>query len=584
MTTVPRLRLFLFLSASLLVLPTWHPQGAAAQAADGFALNRFEPAERGSDWFSAESLDLRGHVRPAIGLTVDWAHKPLVLYDENGDEQQAIIRNQVFGHLGASLTLWSRLRVGFNLPVQAFQSGGSGQNGGIAIASSGDAAVGDLRLGGDVRLLGEYGDAFNLALGLQVHLPSGDRGAFAGDGAVRLTPRALVAGDIGPFAYSARLSFAYRAQDDKLGFVPLGNEVSYGAAAGLRLVNGKLLLGPEVFGSTVVQNKDAFFAKETSPFELLFGGHYRFGDFRVGAGMGPGLTRGLGAPKVRVVGSLEWHPDVVPPPAPVPAPPPSDRDGDGIVDDSDACPDEPGIASDDPLTNGCTPPADTDGDGIADQDDACVNVPGVESTDPEQNGCPEDGDHDGIVDAQDACPLVPGVANEDPKKHGCPPPGDRDKDGIKDDVDACPAVSGPENEDPKKHGCPVARVEADQIKITERVEFKTNSAKLAPSSTPVLEAVLQVLKENEDIEQLRVEGHTDDRGKAKYNKRLSQRRADSVVQWLVQHGIERKRLTSKGRGLERPIASNETPEGRQENRRVEFHIERMGGQSMEEVE
>ncbi len=69
-----------------------------------------------------------------------------------------------------------------------------------------------------------------------------------------------------------------------------------------------------------------------------------------------------------------------------------------------------------------------------------------------------------------------------------------------------------------------------------------------------------------------MEGHTDNRGSAAYNKALSQRRAASVVNWLVSRGIDKKRLSSKGMGLEKPIDTNDTDEGRQNNRRVEFHI------------
>jgi outer membrane protein OmpA-like peptidoglycan-associated protein len=149
---------------------------------------------------------------------------------------------------------------------------------------------------------------------------------------------------------------------------------------------------------------------------------------------------------------------------------------------------------------------------------------------------------------------------------------DRDGDGIVDNDDACPDVAGVANEDPALHGCPIARVEKDQIVITQRIEFEFNSAKLVSSSAPVLEAVLSILEEHPELKEVRVEGHTDSQGKAAYNKKLSDKRAASVVKWLVEHGIDRARLKSKGYGLERPIASNDDEVGRQKNRRVEFHI------------
>ena len=92
---------------------------------EGFAINRFEPSERGSDWFTTESLDMRGHLRPAIGIVGDWAYKPLVLYDANGDEQAAIVKHQIFAHLGGALTLYDRFRLGVNLPLGRLPDGRS---------------------------------------------------------------------------------------------------------------------------------------------------------------------------------------------------------------------------------------------------------------------------------------------------------------------------------------------------------------------------------------------------------------------------------------------------------------------------
>ena len=95
---------------------------ASAQGS-GFALNRFDPSDRGSDWFVLDSLDLRGHLRPAAGLVGDWAYKPLVLYDAKGNEKSAIVEDQVFVHLGGSLVLWNRVRTGLNVPIALYQRG-----------------------------------------------------------------------------------------------------------------------------------------------------------------------------------------------------------------------------------------------------------------------------------------------------------------------------------------------------------------------------------------------------------------------------------------------------------------------------
>jgi outer membrane protein OmpA-like peptidoglycan-associated protein len=545
----------------------------AQDEAAGFALDRFEPSERGSDWFVAESLDLRGHQRFAVGLVLDYGYKPLVAYTPDGDEREAIVSHQLFGHVGGAMQMWNRVRFALNLPIALYQGGeGTGTSAQMQVTSDNATTVGDLRVAADVRLVGEYGDPMTLSGGLRLYAPTGSQDSFTSDGTVRAQPRVNVAGDVSMFTYAGQLSFLLRPSDDSFAGSATGSETQIALAAGARLLDRKLTVGPELYGSTVVTDGDAFFARRTTPFELLFGAHYTAtGPWRFGAGVGPGLTRGFGTPKVRFLASVEFV-EPFEQAAAAPPPPPSDRDGDGIIDDEDACPDVPGVRTADPARNGCPP--DRDGDGVLDAEDACPDVPGVRTEDPKTNGCPppSDRDGDGIIDEQDACPDEPGVRTDDPKTNGCPPPKDRDGDGILDGDDACPDVAGPPNDDPKKHGCPAARIEQGQIKIREQVQFAYNSARILNASDTLLEAVKQILVDHPEIKKVSVEGHTDNRGSAVYNKGLSNRRAKSVVDWLVKRGIDRGRLSSTGFGLERPIDSNDTEEGRQNNRRVEFHI------------
>lgn len=120
---------------------------------------------------------------------------------------------------------------------------------------------------------------------------------------------------------------------------------------------------------------------------------------------------------------------------------------------------------------------------------------------------------------------------------------------------------------------PKAEIKGKKIELNENVEFKTNSHELANVTDPVLDEVVQIMKAHPEIVRVRVEGHTDTVGSAKYNLALSDRRAKTVKDYLISHGIESSRLTSKGFGLTRPIATNKTEEGRARNRRVEIHIE-----------
>jgi outer membrane protein OmpA-like peptidoglycan-associated protein len=155
-----------------------------------------------------------------------------------------------------------------------------------------------------------------------------------------------------------------------------------------------------------------------------------------------------------------------------------------------------------------------------------------------------------------------------------PPPPDRDADGIPDAVDACPDVAGLPSDDPAKNGCPgLAKVTGERIEILQQIQFENDRDVLRPESEAVLRDVAAVLAAHPEIAKVRIEGHTDSKGNAGYNTVLSERRALAVRRWLVEHGIAGERLLAKGFGPTRPIADNDTAEGRARNRRVEFRIE-----------
>ena len=253
---------------------------------------------------------------------------------------------------------------------------------------------------------------------------------------------------------------------------------------------------------------------------------------------------------------------------------PGDRDGDGYRDPDDKCPDVPENYNGFVDTDGCPDDPDTDGDGIADSKDSCPNL----AEDPDKylddDGCPDpDNDGDLVLDYPhgDKIDKCPDVA-EDPDGYedndGCPEP-DNDKDSVVDLDDACPIDPGPAD----NKGCPkkpaLVVVTSSQIKITQQIHFEFNKSVIKPDSFPILNAVVQVLKDNSELT-LEIGGHTDNKGGADYNKKLSQDRADSVRQYLSDHGISPARLTSRGYGMDVPIDTNATEDGRAKNRRVEF--------------
>jgi len=234
---------------------------------------------------------------------------------------------------------------------------------------------------------------------------------------------------------------------------------------------------------------------------------------------------------------------------------PKDSDGDGIPDDVDRCPTVPGP----PENFGC-PWGDRDKDGIPDNLDACPDVPGI----PELKGCPDvDTDKDGIPDRLDKCPTVPGI----PELQGCPDK-DSDGDGIPDRLDKCPTVPGvPPDGCPKKYS--LVTVRADRIEIKQQIRFATNKSTILRPSFALLNQVAAALRDSPQIK-IRIEGHTDNVGVKSRNQKLSQARAEAVMAYLVDHGIEEGRLTALGFGSSKPLASNSTKAGKALNRRVEF--------------
>ncbi len=122
----------------------------------------------------------------------------------------------------------------------------------------------------------------------------------------------------------------------------------------------------------------------------------------------------------------------------------------------------------------------------------------------------------------------------------------------------------------RKRCAPKPKAKPEIIRL-EGVHFRTNSAELTPASTATLDRAVAALKKRPDI-RVEVAAHTDSRGSAAYNLKLSERRAKSVMEYLISHGVDASRLTSRGYGESQPVASNATPEGRAMNRRVELRV------------
>jgi outer membrane protein OmpA-like peptidoglycan-associated protein len=237
-----------------------------------------------------------------------------------------------------------------------------------------------------------------------------------------------------------------------------------------------------------------------------------------------------------------------PPPPPPPPPPPVDTDRDGVMDPEDRCPTVPAGPHPDPVRRGC-PENDRDGDTVPDATDLCGDVPAGPQPDPQRVGCPVPPP----PVPSPACPACP-----EPAPAPAPPPA--------------PVPAPPPAPAAAPAPAPAAVIVRGRIVINDSIYFDTNRATIQSRSFAVLDAVVQVLREHAEVTSLRVEGHTDDQGRARRNLALSRDRAASVVNYLVGHGVAQSRLSSAGFGSTRPAASGRSEEARARNRRVEFII------------
>jgi outer membrane protein OmpA-like peptidoglycan-associated protein len=433
---------------------------------------------------------------------------------------------------------------------------------------------------------------------------SDQTGSFLGSGMVTVQPRLIFEYYMQPFHVAAQVG--YRWQEDTVFYDrTLGHELTFGGGVGVWVIPD-LQIFAEVFGSNAFTTRI-----DQTPLEADLAARYRIGDFVLTAGGGTGILKAIGSPVARAFLGFAYEPAE----GTTPEPPNPDRDGDGILNDDDGCPDDPEDFDDYQDADGCSDP-DNDGDGVLDIYDACPLVPedldGFEDgdgcpdldhdgdgipepidqcpTDPEdfdgfedENGCPDlDNDADGIPDDGDVCPDeaedFDGFEDED----GCPEP-DNDQDGIPDAIDQCPdqpeTLNGLEDED----GCPdrgraLVEVDADQIRIRQQVNFANDDDRIiGRQSFEILDVVATVLRLNPRV-RVEVQGHTDNRGDYDHNIDLSQRRAQSVCNYLIEKGVSADRLVPRGYGPDQPIEDNRTNRGRSANRRVEFHILGAGGQ------
>ena len=510
-----------------LLLPGW----AAAQDVQNFV-----PALGADNYFSQDGAGTVGAGNLVPSVYVNYALSPLVLRDEDDHITDRLVEHLTTLDAMVAFGLHDRVELGVHVPVHL---------------TNGDddttIGAGDMRLVPKARLYGDGGRSmrgFALALSVPVALPTGDQNAFLGEHGFSVSPK--LAGELG-FAgvrLAANAGALLRSEDAELVDLRVGHELTYGAGIAVELGRADLLGLGEAYGAVPV-DPDA--TGHDAPVEAVVGLRWFSPEGPVlSGGIGGGLRPDYGSPAFRIFVGLAWAAEEAaeldePEPVEQPPEPPRDRDGDGLLDADDTCPDSP-----------------EDADDFEDAD-----------------GCPDpDNDQDTVLDTADRCPLEPEDPDGFEDADGCPDP-DNDQDTILDGDDRCPDKPETVNQFEDTDGCPdVARVRVTEgrIEILDKVYFETSKAVIQEVSYPVLDQVVSVMKRYPDIRRVRVEGHTDSRGKAGYNRRLSQQRAEAVRAYLGARGVELARLEAQGYGEERPITENRTAAGRGKNRRVEFVI------------
>lgn len=601
---------------ALVVLGSWllvTTEVYAQNKPTAFQAQQFRPWADPEGMFQTQSGKTLGQWKYKVGLYVNYAKDTLILRDEKGNRitDPAVLarigRTDPIGHqlgmdLVAGIGFLDWLNLDVVIPVTLYQAGGFPKMPEFKENSGLDTSgffFSDLKVGVKAQALRQKKHFVDLGFQVYLSIPTGASDRFNGEDTVSFGVRAMVGHQIS-FVHLA-LNLGYR-------FLPatrflelnISHQIIYSLAARFEILKKRLDLIADIGGATEFTGT---VTAEGAPFEFLLGARvypWKYTDLAVNAGLGFSVSPGYGSPQFRFFAGVTWSPKVhdadkdsvedhqdrcmrIAGPKENKGCPWPDTDQDSLKDNVDKCPKEAGPKENkgcpwpdtdkDKLTNnidacpkkkgpaankGCPWP-DTDKDGLHDKIDLCPKQKGPKAF----KGCP-DTDKDGLHDKIDLCPQQKGSK----VFKGCP---DTDKDGLHDKADQCPKKWGPK----ENKGCPVAvivkRNRQTIIEIRDKIYFRTGKNVILPKSYYIIDNVMRILRRYPKL-RIRVDGHTDNVGGYRYNRRLSRRRARAVRNYMRKKGISRRRLRYRGYGYRKPIATNRTKAGRAKNRRVEFVI------------
>ena len=550
--------------AIALVLTSWSTQAFAQRYDRDFQLSIFRSAPGKGSFLTLEGANVSEHLGYSVGGNLSYGYHLLGVYSQLQDKTYSVVEHYGTLELMASFSIYEMLEFGLNLPIIYYLAGEDALHSpGNVVQEKPEAKGGladpSLHLKLDLLngVAGHTSDNFGLAFLLVMTFPVGNaivEYSFIGSSSIAITPKLAFEANVWRLRFGVNLGYRWQASRENYP-ADLGQRLTYGLAIEGKITDDFLAM-IELYGESAFDGDAA-----SHPLEMYGVLSYQVIDgLWVTAAVGGGLpvgtgdsgAVGVGAPAVRGLLGLKWAPAADPKPDEEPEV--ADQDGDGIPDDSDRCIDEA-----------------EDIDEFQDED-----------------GCPDlDNDEDGIPDETDQCKTEAEDIDQFEDEDGCPDP-DNDKDGIPDGVDQCPLEKEIFNGNKDEDGCPdrgreLMVVTEDSIQLKEQIRYRRGSARIqGRGSYRILVGVLAVMKTNPGYK-LSIVGYTDNRGRPGRNQRLSQARADTVRAYLLRKGIEEGRVEAIGKGVEDPIADNNTRAGRNANRRVEFRITK-GGVAVEQPE
>ena len=307
--------------AGCVAVAGWVSESHAQVAAEGYAVERLNPASAGSPWLVMDDLKLEGPLGGGVSLVTSYARQPLRVSNPDGSQTLSVISNQAFVDVGLAI-LYDRFRFVLDVPDPLYITGRSGNVGNVQYTaptldpSKYPDKVSDFRFGVDARLWGVVNGPLRFGFSGQLFVPSGERDTYVTDGTFRGLLRALWAGNWGIVDHAGFVGVHLRPRDDSgtLGSTalggPRGSELVFGLGLAPQFAvstSTRAGLGPELFGETAF--KDAF-GKYTTALETLLSANLTHVDehgalvrFKVGGG--PGINAQFGAPTWRMILGLE---------------------------------------------------------------------------------------------------------------------------------------------------------------------------------------------------------------------------------------------------------------------------------------